>query len=677
VTDPLVLKLGGELLESLADRQRIAVLAASVAATRPLIIVHGGGRAIDAELTERGIAPRKVDGLRVTDAATLDVVVSVLAGASNTELVAALVGQGVPAVGLTGVDAGLGRAVRVQNHRSTSGSVVDLGFVGDPVEADPALVELLLSRGYVPVIAGLGVDRDGALLNVNADVMACRIASSVAGSELVIAGATPGVLDAQGKPIPVLDLAGIDDLISNGTATAGMVAKLSSCRTALEQGLSIIRLVDGRTLGGPHGVDDAPGTTLVATLETTEGVHKKMMTTTPTTDVPTLESQHVLQTYRRLPVVFERGAGMRLFDDHGRAYLDFVSGIGVASLGHAHPALARALADQAATLVHTSNLYFHPLQGELAARLSALTGLERAFFCNSGTEANEACLKFARRYWHARGETARTKFVAFTHSFHGRTMGALSVTWDEHYRGPFAPLVPGVTFASTDAPDALDALVDDSTAAVIVEPIQGEGGVRPLSAALVRAITTACTRSGALLIADEVQSGSGRTGTFLHSPTIGLRPDLVALGKALGAGVPVGAAMVSARVAPAVAAGDHGTTYGGNLLACRAALVFLDALEGGLLENITRVSAFLFDRLRDLQARHADRIVEVRGAGLIAGLECKDDAAPIVTAALERGLLVNRTATRVIRLLPPYIATERDVDEAIALLEEAIRHTST
>jgi acetylglutamate kinase len=671
VTDPLVLKLGGELLESLADRQRIAVLAASVAATRPLIIVHGGGRAIDAELTERGIAPKKVDGLRVTDAATLDVVVSVLAGASNTEMVAALVGQGVPAVGLTGVDAGMGRAVRVQNHQSASGAVVDLGFVGDPVEADPALVELLLSRGYVPVIAGLGVDRDGALLNVNADVMACRIASSVAGSELVIAGATPGVLDAEGRSISVLDLAGIDDLISDGTATAGMIAKLASCRTALQQGLSIIRLVDGRTLGATHGVDDAPGTTLVATLRTTKGVHQ--MTTTPTTDVRSLESEHVLQTYRRLPVVFERGSGMRLFDDQGRAYLDFVSGIGVASLGHAHPALARALADQAATLLHTSNLYFHPLQGELAARLSAHTGLERAFFCNSGTEANEACLKFARRYWHAQGGTARTKFVAFTHSFHGRTMGALSVTWDEHYRGPFAPLVPGVTFASTDAPDALDTLVDDSTAAVVVEPIQGEGGVRPISAALARAIASACARSGALLIADEVQSGSGRTGTFLHSPTIGLKPDLVALGKALGAGVPVGAAMVSAKVASAVAAGDHGTTYGGNLLACRAALVFLDALEGGLLENITRVSALLFDRLRDLQARHADRIVEVRGAGLIAGLEFKDDVAPIVTAALERGLLVNRTATRVIRLLPAYIATERDVDEALGILEETLR----
>jgi predicted acetylornithine/succinylornithine family transaminase len=396
------------------------------------------------------------------------------------------------------------------------------------------------------------------------------------------------------------------------------------------------------------------------------------MTTASITDVRAREAQHVLQTYRRLPVVFERGDGMRLFDDQGRAYLDFVSGIGVASLGHANATLASALADQAATLAHTSNLYFHPLQGELAARLSALTGLERAFFCNSGTEAVEACLKFARRHWHTRGETARTKYVAFSNAFHGRTMGSLSVTWDEHYRAPFAPLVPGVSFADTSDPAALDSLVDETTAAVIVEPIQGEGGVRPVSGALAAAITAACRRSGALLIADEVQSGCGRTGAFLASPGLGLAPDLIALGKALGAGMPVGAAMVSGPVAQTINAGDHGTTYGGNLLACRAALVFLDALDAGLLASIARVSAHLFDRLHALQARHAGAVVDVRGAGLLAGLELAGDAAPAVNAALDRGLLVNRTATTVIRLLPPYIATEADVDEAIAILDASV-----
>jgi predicted acetylornithine/succinylornithine family transaminase len=390
------------------------------------------------------------------------------------------------------------------------------------------------------------------------------------------------------------------------------------------------------------------------------------------TDVRSLELQHVLQIYRRQPVVFVRGEGMYLIDDTGRRYLDFLSGIGVASLGHGHAGLARAIGDQAATLLHTSNLYFHPLQGELAARLSALTGLERAFFCNSGTEAIEACLKFARKYWQSQGQTSRTGFVAFTHSFHGRTMGSLSVTWDEHYRAPFAPLVPGVTFADTNDPASLDALVTDTTAAIIVEPIQGEGGVRPISRALAEAITAACRRTGALLIADEVQSGSGRTGRFTFSPDVGLAPDLMALGKALGAGVPIGAAMVSHKVATAPSAGDHGTTYGGNLLACRAALTFLDALDGGLLDSIRRVSAHLFAGLTDLQARHPRRVVAVRGAGFIAGLDLAGDATPVVAAALDRGLLINRTSATVVRLLPPFIATERDVDDALAILDEVV-----
>ena len=394
---------------------------------------------------------------------------------------------------------------------------------------------------------------------------------------------------------------------------------------------------------------------------------------TTTTDVKALEAQYLLQTYRRQPVVFERGEGMRLFDDTGRAYLDFLSGIGVASLGHAHPAIARALADQAATLVHTSNLYYHPLQGELARELTRRTGLDRAFFCNSGTEAMEACLKFARRYWHTKGVAGRTKYVAFTHSFHGRTMGALSVTADEHYRAPFQPLVPGVSFAAADDLGAIDRLIDDEAAAVVIEPIQGEGGVRPMSPATVQAVTEACRRTGTLVIADEIQSGSGRTGAFLRSGAIGLTPDLVALGKALGAGMPVGAALMSASVAATISPGDHGTTYGGNLLACRAALTFLDVLDDALLASIRRVGAYLFDQLHALAADYKTLVADVRGAGLIAGLDLRVDAAPVVQAALERGLIVNRTSGTVVRLLPPYIVSERDVDEAMAVLREALR----
>lgn len=268
---PLVLKLGGELLETAADRDRIASLASSIASNRPLVLVHGGGRAIDAELDRRGITPRKVDGLRITDRATLDVVVSVLAGTSNTELVAALVAHGVPAVGLTGVDAAMGRATRTAAHRSTSGSVVDLGLVGDPAETDTSLIELLLVHGYVPVMASLGIEDTAgggapSVLNVNADVMACRVAAALGESDLVIAGGTAGVLDAQGDTIATLDAAGIDSVIASGTATAGMVAKLSACRAALLEGVTSVRIVDGRAFDEQHGTDEAPGTTLVVAM---------------------------------------------------------------------------------------------------------------------------------------------------------------------------------------------------------------------------------------------------------------------------------------------------------------------------------------------------------------------------------------------------------------------------
>ena len=234
--------------------------------------------------------------------------------------------------------------------------------------------------------------------------------------------------------------------------------------------------------------------------------------------VNALESQHVLQTYKRAPVAFVRGEGTRLFDSTGKRYLDFLSGIGVVVLGHGHPALAQAVADQAATLVQTSNLYFHPLQGQLAARLAALSGLQRTFFCNSGTEAVEACLKFARRYWYSKGDKGRTRYVALQHGFSGRTMGALSVTANANYRAPFEPLIPGVTFVPPDDPASLDAAVTSETAAIIAEPIQGEGGVRPLSQEFAAAIERVCERTGALLIADEVQCGLGRTGACLLLP---------------------------------------------------------------------------------------------------------------------------------------------------------------
>jgi acetylornithine/N-succinyldiaminopimelate aminotransferase len=391
--------------------------------------------------------------------------------------------------------------------------------------------------------------------------------------------------------------------------------------------------------------------------------------TTTFDDIQARESRHVLQTYRRQPVAFVRGEGPRLYDVDGREYLDLVSGIGVTSLGHAHPGLTAAISEQAATLIHTSNLYYHPYQAEAAARLTALSGLSRVFFCNSGTEANEASLKFARRYWHTKGQHERVAYVAVEGAFAGRTMGALSVTWDAHYRTPFMPLLGDVTFVDPDRPDTLAAVVTDRTAAIIAEPIRGEGGIRPLPHAFVEAVADVCRRTGTLLIADEVQSGLGRTGYGFHFQALGWQPDLVSVGKALGSGVPVGAALVSERVAQTISAGDHGSTYGGNLLATRAAAFVLEQLmEKGLIEHVRRVGGHFERRLRTLALQHP-LIVEVRGAGLMRGVELSIDAAPVIELARSKGLLVNRTNERVVRMLPPLTIEAADIDRAVDILD--------
>ena len=387
-------------------------------------------------------------------------------------------------------------------------------------------------------------------------------------------------------------------------------------------------------------------------------------------DIQGRELRHVLQTYRRQPVAFVRGSGSRLWDVDGREYLDFVSGIGVASLGHAHPGLAAVIAEQASTLLHTSNLYYHPYQAEAAARLSTLSGLQRVFFSNSGAEANEACLKFARRYWHTKGVKGRTGFVAVEGAFAGRTMGALSVTHDEHYRGPFMPLLGPVTFVPDTRPDLLASAVNEQTAAVIAEPIRGEGGIRPLPAEFAQAITDVCARTGTLLIADEVQTGLGRTGYPFYSQALGWKPDLISVGKALGSGVPIGAALVAEHVAQTISPGDHGSTYGGNLLATRAAAFVLEQLmEHGLIEHVKTVGVHFERRLRTLAMKHP-LIVEVRGAGVMRGLELQIDAAPVVEQARLRGLLVNRTDEKVVRLLPALTIESADIDRAVDVLDE-------
>jgi acetylornithine aminotransferase/acetylornithine/N-succinyldiaminopimelate aminotransferase len=382
--------------------------------------------------------------------------------------------------------------------------------------------------------------------------------------------------------------------------------------------------------------------------------------------------EHVIRSYARTDIVFVSGSGAILRDETGREYLDFLSGIGVNSLGHGHPRLIAALREQIGRVLHTSNLFRHPFTERVAEQIAELTGLEAVFFCNSGTEATEAALKIARKHQRRSGHPQRTGFLALEHGFHGRTLGALSVTWHGAYREPFAPLVPGVRFVPAGDGAALEAaLRADVPAALILEPIQGEGGVRELPHSYLRLARRLCSDSGAVLIHDEVQCGAGRTGTFLAGDHAGVKPDIATLAKPLAAGLPFGAAVVSAELAGALGPGDHGSTFGGGPLACRAADVFLHELREGLQDHVAARGAQLGEGLAALAADF-DAIAEVRGRGLLRGLRMRWGAPELQRALLEGGLIANCTALDVVRFLPPYVVSAEQIDQALDLLRECL-----
>ena len=382
-------------------------------------------------------------------------------------------------------------------------------------------------------------------------------------------------------------------------------------------------------------------------------------------------SDHVMNTYARWPVTLVRGEGCRVWDDAGREYLDFVSGIAVNTLGHAHPRLARAIRDQAGRMLHCSNLFRIPEQEALADRLASLSGLDRVFFCNSGAEANEAAIKLARKYWHDRGSPRRTIITA-TRSFHGRTLNTLTATGQDKVKTGFDPLPPGFVHVPFGDIAAMTHAVDDDTAAVLLEPVQGEGGVHPADAAWLRAVRKLCKDAGILLMLDEVQTGIGRTGAMFAFEHAGIRPDVLTLAKGLGGGVPIGAMLAREDAAAALGPGSHGSTFGGNPLSCRAALAVLDVIEEeGLVANAREQGARLMLGLKAL-ARTRPVIVDVRGAGLLVGAELAVDAAEVITRCREAGLLLLSAGPKVLRFLPPLNVTAAEIDRALTVLAECL-----
>ncbi len=396
---------------------------------------------------------------------------------------------------------------------------------------------------------------------------------------------------------------------------------------------------------------------------------------TPTSlqSVADLERKYLLGTYARYPVVLERGKGVFVYDTEGKKYLDFVSGLGVNALGHAHPRIVKAIREQAAKLVHVSNLYYHQYQGPLAEKLCSLSGLDRAFFQNSGTEAIEGSIKLARLAGHRAGGEVKSKLVALDGSYHGRTFGALSLTGQEKHRKGFEPLLDDVTFVKQNDLEGLRLAINENTCAIVLEPIFGEGGIYECSPEFLQECRALADRHKAALIFDEIQCGLGRTGTMFAFQSFGVKPDIVAIAKPIAAGLPLGAFLAKEEFANAIHPGQHGTTFGGGPLACRVALEFLAIVEDEkLLENVNHVGAYLHQELEEVVKKRS-AAVGVRGRGFIQGIQLEIPARPIVDAGLAEGVLFNATQDTVVRFLPPFLLEEKHVDKGIRVLKKLLR----
>lgn len=387
-----------------------------------------------------------------------------------------------------------------------------------------------------------------------------------------------------------------------------------------------------------------------------------------------LEGRYVLQTYGRPAFVLERGEGVYLYDTEGKAYLDFVSGIAVNALGYGDPEILATIREQSEKLIHVSNLYHTIPHAQLAQMLVEHSFADRVFFCNSGTEAVEGALKFARKCSSTRFGSDKYEIVAFSGSFHGRTLGALATTSHEKYRKPFEPLLPGAKFGIFNDMDSAKELVGEQTCAVIVEPLQGEGGIYPADEAFLKGLRELCNETNALLIFDEVQCGMGRTGYLWAHEYYGVTPDIMTLAKPLGGGLPMGATLVTQGVADTIAKGDHGSTFAANcLVAAVATVVFRRVSDQIFLDNVKAQGEYLQAALKDMQARHPDLIKKIRGRGLIWGMDTLPKASDVVNAGYEQGIIVTVAGDNIVRLVPPLIIEKTHTDELMGKLEVALQ----
>ena len=647
-----ILKIGGD---QIADSAFLTLLATTIVNNdTPTAIVHGGGNDI-ADLQKRlEMEVVHIDGLRITDPASLQVAEMVLSGTINKKLVSGLIAAGVDAIGISGIDRGLFRCNK-KAHPS-----VDLGLVGEIQKVRPEVVHDLVQNNITPVISPISLGTDGKHYNVNADEAAAALAVAVKADKLFFVSNVPGIIQ-DNSVVTTLNPTTAIKLIEQKIIKSGMVPKVLSAIQAINAGVNQVRIVDYK------GLSQNTGTTILS-----KGSGNQLSNADKeTSNVVAAEAKFVVSTYSRPLPVFTHGKGAYLFDSEGRRYLDFTAGIAVTALGHSDKEWVEAVSRQAGKLTHVSNLYHTEPHVELAQHLTQNSFADRVYFCNSGTEANEAAFKFARKWARTNHNTDdKTGIVAFKGGFHGRTTGSLAATSKAKYRSPFEPLMPGVKFATLNDVESAHHAITEETCAVIVEPIQGEGGVNPASNDFLSALRDICDKNNALLIFDEVQCGLARTGNLWAYQNSDVKPDIMTLAKPLAGGLPIGATLVTEDVAQTIHPGDHGSTFAAGPLVCKAAqVVFNRVSQPDFIANVASIGNYLKRRLLELEPQ---QLVEVRGSGLLIGAEFSCPIDPLIQAAAKRDLLLISAGDNVLRLCPPLIVTMEQVDEAIEIIDESI-----
>ena len=490
------------------------------------IIVHGGGKEISRWVGKVGMEPRFVNGLRVTDKDTMEVAEMVL-GKVNKELVTLVESLGVKAVGISGKD---GALLNVEKKYSNG---EDIGYVGNVTSVNPKIIEDLLEKDFLPIICPIGLDKNFDTYNINADDAACAIAKAVHAEKLAFLTDIEGVYLDPNDPSTLLSKLFVKEakeLIDNGNVGGGMIPKLQNCIDAIEEGVSRVHILDGRI---PH--------CLLLEIFTNKGIgtailrrmRSKIMTYSK--EYIDRAEEVILHTYNRFQIVLDKGNGVHLYDVDGKEYLDFAAGIAVFALGYNNQAYNQALKDQIDKVIHTSNLYYNVPMMEAAEKLVKATGLSKVFFTNSGTEAIEGAIKVARKYAYLKDGSNDHEIIAMNHSFHGRSLGALSVTGNTHYQDPFKPLIGGIKFADFNDLESVKAQITDKTCAIIMETVQGEGGIYPAEPEFLQGVRKLCDEHDILLILDEIQCGMGRTGSMFACQAYGVQPDVMTCAKALAA----------------------------------------------------------------------------------------------------------------------------------------------